>query len=371
VMRPLDENLWAYALDDPTTYLDPLGLYAVHDDCGRSCRDEDVSRFSDWQARPLAHYRQPVHRRPMINPRSGMVMGYVSDTGWTWSDLGRGAWSIIRGTPGAANDLLTGLTSEGIRRTVAGLGELGGMAWRSVDITHMKTLRRQWAANAVTAFLLTPIGLPIASQLYAQQVSDQIRHSQHPWTEVGVQFFNLGMLFLPFAGEAKGASLVADVGGLSSRVTAVVDISRAPEALLQHAMSDPLRALGSAAETHPAELEASIGQVEGAGGQFDLRPGSMGYSPSLSPGEPGRLILDPEASVGALRHEMAHFAFDQAAGYPGLGAYISNPRLMWESEAAAYKTEIDYAIGAGQSDAASQLLEFMHARWVELGAPGA
>jgi len=90
VMLPLAENRWDYALDDPTTYVDPLGLYAVHDGCGRNCKEDDWSHFADWQPPPRAQYvlptRQLVYGRPIINPRSGMVVGYVGDGSHSFQD---------------------------------------------------------------------------------------------------------------------------------------------------------------------------------------------------------------------------------------------------------------------------------------------
>jgi hypothetical protein len=88
------------------------------------------------------------------------------------------------------------------------------------------------------------------------------------------------------------------------------------DARLLHADADPLRAFGSASETHPAELRAAMTRLDAAGVEVDMRPDTMSYSPSAVAGQPGRLILDPEASYGAVLHEMSHFADDEAAGIP-------------------------------------------------------
>jgi hypothetical protein len=127
------------------------------------------------------------------------------------------------------------------------------------------------------------------------------------------------------------------------------------DARLQHADADPLRALGSASETHPAEFEAAMDRLEGAGVEVDMRHGSMSYSPSAMSGEPGRIILDPEASYGAILHEMSHFSDDEAAGYPGLRYWLEDPSVTVAGESRAYKVEIDYANSIGEAGMASQL----------------
>ena len=122
-----------------------------------------------------------------------------------------------------------------------------------------------------------------------------------------------------------------------------------------HADADPLRALGPASETHPAELEAAMEMLDGAGVEVDLRRGTMSYSPSAMSGEPGRIILDPEASYGAMLHEMSHFSDDEAAGYPGLRYWLEDPVVTAAGESRAYQVEIDYANSIGEAGIASKL----------------
>lgn len=129
----------------------------------------------------------------------------------------------------------------------------------------------------------------------------------------------------------------------------------ADDARFLHADTDPLRALGSASETHPAELEAAMERLDRAGVEVDMRRGSMSYSPSAVSGEPGRIILDPEASYGAVLHEMSHFSDDEAADYPGLRYWLEDPAVTAAGESRAYEAEIDYANSIGEARIASQL----------------
>lgn len=129
----------------------------------------------------------------------------------------------------------------------------------------------------------------------------------------------------------------------------------ADDARFLHADADPLRALGPASETHPAEFEAAMERLDRAGVEVDMRRGSMSYSPSAMSGEPGRIILDPEASYGAVLHEMSHFSDDEAAGYPGLRYWLEDPAVTAAGESRAYEAEIDYANSIGEAGIASQL----------------
>jgi hypothetical protein len=109
-------------------------------------------------------------------------------------------------------------------------------------------------------------------------------------------------------------------------------------AIFLHADADPLRALGSASETHPAQLEAAMERLNVA-----------------AAGQPGRLILDPEASYGAVLHEMSHFSDDEGAGFPGLRYWLEDPAVTAAGESRAYEAEIDYARSIGEAEIADQL----------------
>jgi hypothetical protein len=135
---------------------------------------------------------------------------------------------------------------------------------------------------------------------------------------------------------------------------------------LLHADADPLRAFGPASETHPAELQAAMARLDAAGVEVDMRPDSMSYSPSAVAGQPGRLILDPEASYGAVLHEMSHFADDEAAGFPGLRYWLEDPAVTVAGESRAYQAEIDYANSIGETGIANQLEELKAQRISQL-----
>jgi hypothetical protein len=142
-----------------------------------------------------------------------------------------------------------------------------------------------------------------------------------------------------------------------TNLPAPVQASADSEKKLLHADADPLRAFGPASETHPAELDAAMRWLDGAGVEVDMRHGAMSYSPSAAEGQPGRLILDPEASYGAVLHEMSHFSDDEEAGFPGLRYWLEDPAVTAAGESRAYQVEIDYANSISEAGIASELEE--------------
>jgi hypothetical protein len=138
------------------------------------------------------------------------------------------------------------------------------------------------------------------------------------------------------------------------------------EKKLLHADADPLRAFSPASETHPAELDTAMRRLDDAGVGVDMRHDAMSYSPSAAEGQPGRLILDPEASYGAVLHEMQHFSDDEQAGFPGLRYWLEDPAVTAAGESRAYQVEIDYANSIGEAGIADQLEELRAQRIKQL-----
>jgi hypothetical protein len=135
---------------------------------------------------------------------------------------------------------------------------------------------------------------------------------------------------------------------------------------LYHSDADPLRKHGSARETHPAEWDAAMREAEEAGVEVIIRDGAMAYGPSPSRGEPGQIVLDPDASYGALMHEMQHLREDRDAGWLGMAGWMSDPAVRYQNEVRAYQQEIDYARSIGDQDAVDKLHELLRKEYEDI-----
>lgn len=127
------------------------------------------------------------------------------------------------------------------------------------------------------------------------------------------------------------------------------------EAHLMHADADPLRKWGPARQTHPEEWEAAIQEARDLGVEVTFRSGALAYGPAPGPGSPGQLVLDPDASYGALLHEMQHLRDDHAVGWVGMRGWFEDPVVRYENEVRAYQKEIDYATSIGDHDSVERL----------------
>ena len=115
---------------------------------------------------------------------------------------------------------------------------------------------------------------------------------------------------------------------------------------------DPARDYyGSGNDSHPVEWNAIIDQLKVEGVKVEYRDGTLAYEP----GNPGRIILDPNASYSALSHEFQHFLDNKANGGSTIGYYIENPQARIDMEVKAYDVEIRMAEENGNPDLANQL----------------
>ena len=122
--------------------------------------------------------------------------------------------------------------------------------------------------------------------------------------------------------------------------------------------------LGPARLSHPREYLQIMKELEEAGVKIELRKGSLAYSPEK--GGAGKMILDPDVSISALRHEYQHFLDIRAAEFPGLGAYYINLSEFARVEIRGYMREIATAKQTGNRDLIPKIVEQMKARVKEV-----
>lgn len=125
-----------------------------------------------------------------------------------------------------------------------------------------------------------------------------------------------------------------------------------------------LARLGWASRSHPEEYARIMADLAAFGVEIVTRPGTLAYSPA--PGNAGRIILDPEISIGALRHEYQHFVDHRAAGFLGFRPYCENPAEFARLETRGYLREIQTARETGHEDLVSAIVRQMRGRVREL-----
>ena len=110
-------------------------------------------------------------------------------------------------------------------------------------------------------------------------------------------------------------------------------------------VADPARQVtGPGRLSNPAEVENIRNSIQALGVEIIERPGSLGYGPGLSAGQPGQLFIDPDASYSAWLHEYQHVLDDQAAGWSGFRV-LEDVDTVWQREQSAYNREIAFMRG--------------------------
>lgn len=149
--------------------------------------------------------------------------------------------------------------------------------------------------------------------------------------------------YIAYATSMAGDALL--VGGIMYRAATMglVRLSGAGSRVMQfHSGADVMRTrLGPAYDSAPLQYAAIREVLEKEGVTLRFSKGEYAYGAAT--GRPGNLVIDPDASISAWRHEYYHFLFDQKLGYPGFAFYGRNPHIRWASERGAYLIEIHMA----------------------------
>lgn len=136
-----------------------------------------------------------------------------------------------------------------------------------------------------------------------------------------------------------------------------------------HSELDPLRKHGPGSETHPEEWAESLRRAAELGVEVRFRSnGSMAYAPAPMPGSPGQLLIDPDASWGAMLHEMTHIMDDHAMGWGGY-RQMWDPAHTFDREKRAYLKEIDYAKSIGDYESVKVLYKILEQERVRILEP--
>jgi WXG100 family type VII secretion target len=207
--------------------------------------------------------------------------------------------------------------------------------------------------------------------------------SGHPWRAIGRGTMFVGSMLIGTKGADKvgkasnmsrAARVAAETADDVARVTragsreAAVASSTARRVIgesgLLNTYGDALReVLGPGRLSHSDEWASTLTRAQEMGVEVATREGVLAYEPAF--GKPGRLLLDPDASIGALRHEFRHALDDAAMGHPGF-RIMADSDAFWRLEYRGYMEEIRLAREIQAYDAARSIVKEMRARRLEI-----
>ena len=190
----------------------------------------------------------------------------------------------------------------------------------------------------------------------------------------------LGAATMAGMAAISGKSLAKDVGSFAKTASEAMPrfktVAQEGASQLKHGTTkganntrlntygDALRKkLGPAYLSHTDEYNSILSNAKEMGVTIEFRGGTLAYDMEL--GKPGKLIIDPEASIGALRHEYRHVLDDFELGHPGM-RIIADRYKFWELEFRGYLEELNLARQIKDYDAGRFILEEMRQRRREI-----
>lgn len=117
-------------------------------------------------------------------------------------------------------------------------------------------------------------------------------------------------------------------------------------------------ALGPAINNPKYEKQLSYikNEITKSNAKLIIREGNNMYYNAPGHGQPGEIILPPEASIGAYLHEFEHFIQDRESGFNlGIDWMFMHPKEFAENELRSYKKEYDYAKEMKLNDIAEKI----------------
>lgn len=181
------------------------------------------------------------------------------------------------------------------------------------------------------------------------------------WWKTGEEMGDVGLAvvgWLPFGDIFKG------IGKVGRKLGDAVSVKEIAAKGTLNTYGNALRgSLGPGRLSHADEWAVTMSRAEGMGGTVVSCPSTMAYEPAL--GSPGRLLIDPDASIGALRHEFQHIVDDAALGHPGLRV-MADSNQFWRLEFRGYMQEINTARDILDFDAGRAILQERRQRRMDI-----
>ena len=203
-----------------------------------------------------------------------------------------------------------------------------------------------------------------AKNLYDSYVKDGEVISWKNTTDLitlGLSVAGMGMAGKSLAKDGKALKAVSQ-GNVNVKPAAVSNSTGSSGRL--NTYGDALREkLGPAYLSHPEEYNAILNKAKEMGVSIEFRTGTLAYDMEL--GKAGKLIIDPEASIGALRHEYRHMLDDFSLDHPGM-RIIADSNKFWELEFRGYLEELNLARKTKNYDAGKFIINEMRQRRREI-----
>ncbi|WP_417552249.1 hypothetical protein [Marinomonas fungiae] len=142
-----------------------------------------------------------------------------------------------------------------------------------------------------------------------------------------------------------------------------INLSNADPKLLA---SDPSRiVMGRASTCYSNEISLLQSNLEDLGIEVIVRSDAMSYAPGLRAGEPGQMVIDPDASYSAWLHEYQHAMDDKAIGWGGMRT-LGDSDLRWQWEQNAYEEEMKLMNSLGYQSVVEQLQRNLEAEKLKI-----
>lgn len=123
---------------------------------------------------------------------------------------------------------------------------------------------------------------------------------------------------------------------------------------------------GAGKLSHPIEWRRMLFEMRENEVEIEFRENVFAYEPSVKGGIAGKLVLDENASISALRHEFQHFLEDRENDFPGMAFYLRDYENFWGGEFRAYLIELKFAKENKDFDLARKIIQDMRERKREI-----
>jgi len=195
------------------------------------------------------------------------------------------------------------------------------------------------------------MGIAFAEGALGSAVSQQILEEEIDWTRVIVDGAFSSVMEGVLWKVRNPGGVTEGPGNISKEV-----LENGKKIISFKNEADPIREIvGKGSESHPKEWHEIMTDLEKNGVEINYREGGIAYGPGSRAGQPGSMVMDPEASMSALQHEYNHFSTAKSKGFPSSAQAFQDWEGWIADEVKSYNIEIKIAEDLGLDNVANQL----------------